>query len=155
MCELKRRSYGFKTVSNTSMCSHLDTTIALHKLLYLFVRAQQAAMSLLVASCVCDRSSSTTLSLAKNAFVCSVILGSWIKNPPSGPLPKQNLGKRCFQNFILSRDGREKYRNKAELKQCEKPTYPTPAVYFCRCTIVFLCYFISALFQYFFRTTPT
>ena len=32
--------------------------------------------------------------------------------------------------------------------------YPTSAVYFCRCRVVFLCSFISALFLYFFLLHP-
>ena len=75
-----------------------------------------------------------------NKRVC-LLFGRCFRKPPK---KNRNQEKKVSQNFISVKDGAEGRHERTQ------EDYPTPAVYFCRCWVVFLRSFISALFLSFF-----
>ena len=61
--------------------------------------------------------------------------------------------KKVLLNFISSTGGREKLQKQGR-DEITQEDYPTSVVHFCRCRVVFLRSFISALFLYFFQVRP-
>ena len=81
-----------------------------------------------------------------NAFV---FYRNWFRNP------EQKLGKKSFCTVLDSKLWKElKKVQKQGRDEKTQEDYPKSGVYFCRCRVVFLRSFISALFLYFFQLLP-
>ena len=63
------------------------------------------------------------------------------------------MERKLLKNFISSRDGPKKAQKQGSYERMQED-YPTSAVYFCRCRVIFLHSFITALFLYFFYVHP-
>ena len=58
----------------------------------------------------------------------------------------------CITSFQLGMGLKKVQKQRRDERM--QDDYPTSAVYFCRCRVVFLYSFISALFLYFFQARP-
>ena len=93
-------------------------------------------------------SSTKGVNLQHNKRIC-LLFESWFRNPQKKDTMEKSF---CATSFQVGMDLKKVQKQGRDQRTQEH--YPTPAVYFCRCRVVFLHSFISALFLYSFQVHP-